>query len=202
MKRYETVVIVDPDLSEEGRVPVFERIQEIIPQQGGALIEVDDWGAKRLAYEIKKKKRGFYSRIDYCGTGAVVDEMERFFRIDDRVMKYLTVVLAEEADPEALLAEKQAKAEAAKVAATPAPPVESTDEAPTSDKTAETAAANEAAESAAANEAAESAAADEAAETPAADEAGETAAADAAAEPAPEAETKEATPSTDSKEEA
>ena len=192
MRRYETVVIVDPDLSEEGRVPVFERIQDIIPQQGGALIEVDDWGAKRLAYEIKKKKRGFYSRIDYCGTGAVVDEMERFFRIDDRVMKYLTVVLDEDADPEALLAEKQAKAEAAKAAATPAP-VESTDDAPAADETAEAAAADEAAETAAADEAAETAAADAAAETAAADE---------AAAPAPEAETEEATPSTDSKEEA
>ena len=116
MRRYETIVIVDPDLSDEGRGPVFDRIKDIIPQQGGALIDIEDWGSKRLAYEIKKKQRGFYSRVDYCGTGAVVDEMERFFRIDDRVMKYMTIVLDENADPEALLAEKAAAAAAAQSA--------------------------------------------------------------------------------------
>jgi small subunit ribosomal protein S6 len=120
MRRYETIVIVDPDLSEEGRSPVFDRIKEIIPQQGGALIDIDDWGNKRLAYEIKKKNRGFYARLDYCGTGAVVDELERFFRIDDRLMKYLTIVIDEDADPEALLAEKAAAAEAAAAAETAA----------------------------------------------------------------------------------
>ena len=110
MKRYETIVIVDPDLSDEGRGPVFDRVKDIIPQLGGTLIDIEDWGSKRLAYEIKKKSRGYYARLDYCGAGAVVDEMERFFRIDDRVMKYLTVVIAEDVDPEALLAEKAAAA--------------------------------------------------------------------------------------------
>ena len=113
MKRYETIVIVDPDLSEEGRGPVFDRVKDIIPQQGGTLVEIEDWGSKRLAYDIKKKPRGFYTRLDYCGSGAVVDEMERFFRIDDRVMKYMTIVIAENVDPEALLAEKAAAAAAA-----------------------------------------------------------------------------------------
>lgn len=117
MRRYETIVIVDPDLSEEGRGPVFDRVKDIIPQQGGTLVEIEDWGSKRLAYEIKKKPRGFYARLDYCGSGAVVDEMERFFRIDDRVMKYMTIVTAEDVDPEALLAEKAAAAAAAAVPA-------------------------------------------------------------------------------------
>ena len=112
MRRYETIVIVDPDLSEEGRAPLFDRIKEVIPQQGGTLIDIEDWGNKRLAYNIKKKPRGFYARLDYCGNGTVVDELERFFRIDDRMMKYLTVVIDEDADPEALLAEKTAAADA------------------------------------------------------------------------------------------
>jgi len=116
MKRYETIVIVDPDLAEEGRTPVFDRVKDIIPQQGGTLIDIEDWGNKRLAYEIKSKPRGFYARLDYCGTGAVVDEMERFFRIDDRVMKYMTVVTDDDADPEALLAEIAAAKAAAETA--------------------------------------------------------------------------------------
>lgn len=102
MKRYETIVIVDPDISEEKRDPLFDRMREIISLQNGELIEFDDWGVRNLAYEVKKKHRGHYIRLDYCGTGAVVDELERFFRIDDRSLKYLTVLLDEDADPEAL----------------------------------------------------------------------------------------------------
>ena len=109
MRRYETIVIVDPDAGEDGRTSLFARIKEIIPQQEGVLITEDTWGIKKLAYEIKKKPRGFYVRYDYCGMGPVVDEMERFFRIDDRVLKYMTVLLAEEADPEAILAEMQSE---------------------------------------------------------------------------------------------
>jgi small subunit ribosomal protein S6 len=105
MKRYETIVISDPELSEEDRDSLMTRIKEIIPQKDGVLIQEDIWGARKLAYEIKKKLRGHYVRYDYCGMGNVVDELERFFRIDDRVMKYLTVQLADTADAEKIKAE-------------------------------------------------------------------------------------------------
>lgn len=93
MRRYETIFIVDPDISDEERVPLFEKITELIPQKGGLFVEFDEWGAKKLAYEIKKKTRGYYTRLDYCGTGALVDEIERLFKIDERVLKYMTVLL-------------------------------------------------------------------------------------------------------------
>ena len=92
MRRYETITILDPDLSEDQRTAVFSRLQELIPQQGGLLAFVDEWGSRQLGYEIKKRERGYYVRFDYCGTGAVVDEIERLFRIDDRVLKYMTVL--------------------------------------------------------------------------------------------------------------
>ncbi|MGD9368022.1 MAG: 30S ribosomal protein S6 [Desulfobacteraceae bacterium] len=127
MRRYETIVIVDPDVSEGDRNSLFDRIKEIIPQQEGVLIEEDPWGNKKLAYEIKKKPRGYYVRYDYCGMGPVVDEIERFFKIDDRVLKYLTVQLAEEADAERILAEMAEE----KAAADTEPPVtEETPETP------------------------------------------------------------------------
>jgi small subunit ribosomal protein S6 len=100
MRRYETIFIVDPDLSAEERTPIFDRLNDLIPKQGGFLVEQDEWGLKRLAYEIKKKPRGYYVRLDYCGTGAVVDEMERLFKIDDRVFKYMTIVLDKDVDTE------------------------------------------------------------------------------------------------------
>ena len=105
MRRYETIVIVDADVSESDRTSLIARIKEIIPQQEGVLLKEDLWGTKKLAYEIKKKPRGYYARYDYCGMGPVVDELERFFRIDDRVLKYLTVLLDSDADVEKIQAE-------------------------------------------------------------------------------------------------
>lgn len=100
MRRYETIVILDPDISEEERAPVFNRVSDTIAQGNGFLVNLDEWGNRKLAYEIKKKPRGHYTRIDFCGSGVIVDEIERFFRIDDRVMKYLTVLQDENVDVE------------------------------------------------------------------------------------------------------
>jgi small subunit ribosomal protein S6 len=113
MRRYETIVIIDPDLSDEERKPVLERINDLIPQQGGFAVMIDDWENRKLAYDIKKKSRGYYVRIDFCGTGSLVDEMERFFRIDDRVLKYMTVLVEKDVDIERVKKEKaEAEAEA------------------------------------------------------------------------------------------
>jgi len=123
MRRYETIIIFDPDLSKEAEAPVLERVNDLIPQFKGFLIETDDWGTKKLAYDIKKKSRGHYVRFDFCGDGALVQEIERFFKIDDKVLKFMTVLLDEDADLDAIKAELAEKAEA-EVAQTP---VESVD---------------------------------------------------------------------------
>ena len=116
MQRYETIFIIDPDLSEEGRAPVVERLVQLIPQQNGMLVEEDHWGARKLAYPIRKKQRGYYLRLDYCGVGALVDELERFCRIDERLLKYMTIKLAEDVDVDQIQAEMAERA-AAKAAA-------------------------------------------------------------------------------------
>jgi small subunit ribosomal protein S6 len=128
MKRYETIVIIDPDLPKEAEAPIFERVNDLIPHYGGVLVGTDDWGTKKLAYDIKKKNRGHYVRLDFCGDGALVQEMERFFRIDDNVMKFMTVLLDEDADMDAVnaeIAEKKA-AEEKTAEAAPAPEPEAT----------------------------------------------------------------------------
>jgi small subunit ribosomal protein S6 len=117
MTRYETIAIIDPDLSEEGREPVLARVNQLVDQAKGYFIKTDEWGSKKLAYEIKKKLRGFYVAFDYCGDGVIVDEIERFFRIDDRVIKYMTVVQEKDADIDAIKAALAAEAaEAAETA--------------------------------------------------------------------------------------
>ena len=107
MRRYETFIIFDPDLSEEGRGPVIEKINDLIMQTDGLLVEQDEWGARKLAYDIKKKSRGYYIRFDYCGNGPLVDEIERSCRIDDRVLKYMTVLMEKEADIDRLKKEME-----------------------------------------------------------------------------------------------
>jgi small subunit ribosomal protein S6 len=124
MRRYETIIIIDPDLSAEKREPVLERVKDVIAQQDGYLAFIDDWGSRKLAYEIKKKERGYYVRFDFCGTGAVVDEIERFFRIDDRVLKYMTVLLDKIADIEKIKEEVAATETKADVPEEPAKPAE------------------------------------------------------------------------------
>jgi small subunit ribosomal protein S6 len=87
---------------------LIERVQELIAQMDGFLIFVDDWGERKLAYEIRKKERGYYVRFDYCGMAPLVNEIERFFRIDDRALKYMTVLLDKDADLEKAKEEKAA----------------------------------------------------------------------------------------------
>ncbi len=113
MRRYESIFIADPETTEEQRDALFNRVRELIPQQGGYLVELDEWGNQKMAYEVRKKRRGHYVRLDYCGMGPLVAELERFFRIDDRVMKYLTVLLDQEVDV-AAIQQEQAEAEAAR----------------------------------------------------------------------------------------
>ncbi len=113
MRRYETIFILEPDISEEQRKPLFDKLDELFEKYRGLLINRDEWGVKHLAYSIRKLNRGFYTRLEYCGDGALVDEMERFFRINDRFMRYMTVLLDKDADIEKVKAEiAQAEAEA------------------------------------------------------------------------------------------
>lgn len=114
MKRYETFIVLNSDISEEERRPVTERVCSLMSGQNGLLIRIDEWGARRLAYEIKKKTRGYYIRFEFCGAGPLVNEIERFCRIDDRVLKYMTILIDEKADIEKIKLEiAEAKKEGA-----------------------------------------------------------------------------------------
>ena len=137
MRRYETIFIIDNDLSEEGRSPILEKLEDLIQQYNGLRVMFDEWGTKRLAYEIKKKARGYYVCLDYCGSGPLVNEIERFFRIDDRVLKYMTVVLDKDVDIENVKEEiaKAEEAKAAQIVTSDVEPTEKPDaESKTSDK--------------------------------------------------------------------
>ncbi len=112
MRMYETIFITDPDLQDEVRNTLFDKFKGILEQEGGILANFDDWGNKKLAYEIAKKSRGHYICMTYGGTGTLVTELERNFRLDDKILKYMTILLEKDIDPEALKLQIDAEAEA------------------------------------------------------------------------------------------
>ena len=116
MRRYETIFIVRPNVAEDEIEAVINKTSSIIEGDGGTIIKIDKWGLKKLAYLIKKEAQGYYVHIDYAAIPASVSELERIFRIDDKVLKYLTVKLDDSCDPEAIM-EELAEAESAKTAA-------------------------------------------------------------------------------------
>lgn len=107
MNRYETIFITFPDLADEDRQNIFGKVKDLIPKEGGTILKFDGWGLKNLAYEIKKQTRGYYTYIDYTGGGSLIKELERRMRIDDRVMKYMTVLIDEEFDPASIETDAQ-----------------------------------------------------------------------------------------------
>ena len=116
MRKYETVFISDPDLSEQARTDLYDKVRNIIANEKGILLDFEEWGTKKLAYEIKKKLRGAYVCATYGGTGDLVKELERNFRLTDDVLKFMTIVLSEDTTAEELEKEMAAEPEAEEAA--------------------------------------------------------------------------------------
>ena len=134
MRRYETILIAHVDLSEDELSNLITRYGGIVTGQKGILVKVERWGKRRLAYLIKKQMRGFYILIDYAGVSAVVNELERNLKIDDKILKFMTVLKAETVDIEALEKEiAEAAGQAEKKAAPPAAGAAETDAAGAAD---------------------------------------------------------------------
>lgn len=107
MRKYETIFISDPDLKDQTRLELFDRVRDIIAKEDGILIDFDEWGNKKLAYEIRKKARGHYVCVSYGGSGELVKELERNFRLSEMVMKFMTIVLSEDMTAEQIKLEVQ-----------------------------------------------------------------------------------------------
>jgi small subunit ribosomal protein S6 len=102
LRRYETILIAHVDLSEDELSALITRYGGIVTGQKGILVKVERWGKRRLAYMIGKQARGFYILMDYAGATEVVNELERNLKIDDKILKFMTVLKAERVDREAL----------------------------------------------------------------------------------------------------
>ncbi len=175
MREYETTFIVQPEISEEGGATLLSKLDGILDGGGATRLMCEDHGKRKLAYEIKKFQKGHYYTLMFLDEGKVVPDLERTLRLEESVLRFLTVQVTDEVlDIEGRKATAaEAEAEQAKRAAERAA------------REAEEAEARRQAEEAAAREEAERAAA-AAAESEAAGEAGEAPAAEASEAPAGE----------------
>lgn len=116
MNTYESIFIVKPSISDEDVTKTVTKLEGII-KQAGEYLTTENWGKKKLAYEINKEKKGLYMLFRFRGKGTLVDELERNYRYDDNVIKFMTLQLGKHELE--LLEKKAAAAAAAAVAVQP-----------------------------------------------------------------------------------
>ena len=95
MRRYETTYIIDGSLEQDKIEAITQRVNEIITNSGGNIVEENTWGKKRLAYEIQKRQYGYYIILNFDAEGSVIEEMEKFFRLNQFILRYLTILMTE-----------------------------------------------------------------------------------------------------------
>ena len=113
MSKYETTFILEPGLDETKVNEEVERVSQWIQDLGGHVHEVQRWGKRRLAYEIERRRDGIYTLIVHEGTSGLVREVERRLRLNEQVMRVLTVMhvppelTQAKADPDAVAAREE-----------------------------------------------------------------------------------------------
>ncbi|MCZ6451246.1 MAG: 30S ribosomal protein S6 [Deltaproteobacteria bacterium] len=108
---YETIFIVRPDRGEEVK-EFTDKFKKIIQDLGAEVTEVEEWGLRELAYPILKQRKGYYVLMRHRATRGTVDELERHIKLNEGILRYLTVRLDEELDDPSTRASKDSTQEA------------------------------------------------------------------------------------------
>jgi small subunit ribosomal protein S6 len=101
-REYETIYILRPDVDNDAAEKIVDRAKDVITRLDGTLTKLDNWGKRRLAYPIQKNNRGIFVYLKYVGYSDLVAELERNLRLLDEVVRFQTVLLAENIDPAAV----------------------------------------------------------------------------------------------------
>ena len=91
MNKYELALVINAKIEDDARTDAIEKIKALIEKFGGEITNVDEWGKKRLAYEIQKMKEGYYYFIQFEGETTVPAELEERLRIEETVLRFLCV---------------------------------------------------------------------------------------------------------------
>jgi len=102
IREYETIFIMRPDISDVDADRITERMRGVIDAHEGKIIQIDNWGKRRLAYEIAKHQKGIYVYWRFIGNTELVLELERNLRMIEPVLRFLTVKLEDGVNPEAV----------------------------------------------------------------------------------------------------
>ncbi len=94
---YESAVIINAALDDEQIDSILSRIKETITNNGGEIRELENWGRKRLAYMVKKSKIGYYAIFRFNAPSNIVAKLERFYSLDEQILRYLTISLDKDA---------------------------------------------------------------------------------------------------------
>jgi small subunit ribosomal protein S6 len=100
MREYELLYIVHPDHEGDQLKEVVGKYADLVSSQGGEVLKVEEWSKQKLAYPIRKCTKGQYVLMTYLGPSKLTHELERILRLDEPVLKYLTVKLSDNPDPE------------------------------------------------------------------------------------------------------
>jgi small subunit ribosomal protein S6 len=98
MTAYETTMIFRPDSSDENIRSFVEKLKGIIQTHNGQVLSVEEWGRRKLAYTIKKESRGYYVYLMFTGNNSVVAELERNMRINEQVIRFLSIHVQDDFD--------------------------------------------------------------------------------------------------------
>ncbi|MEW6409524.1 MAG: 30S ribosomal protein S6 [Nitrospirota bacterium] len=93
MNFYELLFIINPNLSDEEATGVVNKVNELIGRLGGVVFKTEKWGKRKLAYEVKKHKKGYYILMNFNLEPSKASELERTFRLTDPIIRYLIVNL-------------------------------------------------------------------------------------------------------------
>lgn len=97
MRVYESAVLINAALDDEAIKNLISKIKETIITNGGEILETEDWGRKRLAYQVKKSKIGYYAIFRFKSLPDLVPKLERYYHLDETILRYLTITLSKEA---------------------------------------------------------------------------------------------------------
>src|SRR6266852_3758883 len=119
---YEVVFIIDPDADDEEVMKLSEALQKIVTSQNGSVTKTEVMGRRQLAYEIKHKREGTYVLLEIAGSGAEIAELERRMRVNDRILRYITVRVDEDRRRAEKFKDRRARKAARRPLATKAEP--------------------------------------------------------------------------------
>ena len=94
---YESAILINAALDDEAIKNLVGRVKETIITNGGEMLEIEDWGRKRLAYQVKKSKIGYYSIFRFNSSPDVIPKLERYYQLDESILRYLTITLSKDA---------------------------------------------------------------------------------------------------------